>query len=58
MGLNQYSGTWGWIALTQVASLEPVEGAPLVEARHVVNCQESITLRIVSGFSQKLNPAV
>lgn len=56
MGLNQYSGTWGWIALTQVASLEPVEGAPLVEARHVVNCQESITLRIVSGFSQKLNP--
>lgn len=44
-GFTQYNGIWGWIALTQVTSLEPVEGAPLVEARHVVNCQESITLR-------------
>ena len=44
-GFLQYNRTRGWIALTQVTSLEPVEGAPLVGAKHVVNCQENISLR-------------
>lgn len=44
-GFTTYNGVSGWIALTQVTSLEPTEGAPVPVTRYVVNCSESITLR-------------
>lgn len=44
-GYTSYNGVYGWIALTQVTSLEPTEGSPIPHTRYVINCNESITLR-------------
>lgn len=44
-GFTTYNGVSGWIALTQVTSLEPTEGSPIPVTRYVINCSESITLR-------------